>query len=233
MKKFCLVGLALVGVFAFSATSAFAVTTMWLIKGVAVGAGQSFETTSSGELELIHLAGGFLEPEAKVLCSGIFDGLVFANGEDIVEKLLDLAGNEITLLNMLACTNDLNCPTPLVAAENLPWLTQLELMEPTPGTVVILDLFTNGGGGGNPAYEIVCMGLFGEPEVLCEGETSATVELMAGSTVLLGIFNAEELELEGLEGECKATAKVALQNGEGEIKAFVGAKEEEIDASDE
>jgi hypothetical protein len=232
MKKVYLVGLALIGVFGFSATSALGVTTEWLVKQNPIAPGGSVETQTTGELLLIHLAGGFLSPEVKVLCSGIFDGFIYPGGEGRVEKLLSLAGAEITLANLLACTDDLtSCPVPLVAPENLPWLTQLELMEPKAGEVVILSLIVDSGSIA-PSYVIQCMDIFGEPETQCEGETSSTVELMAGSNALLGSFVAAELETEGLEDKCGTTLKVALQEGEGEIKVLVSCVEEELDVSE-
>jgi len=193
----------------------------WLVKGNSVLVGLESETT--GALLLIHLAGGFLEPEAVIECSGVFDGLVLSKGEDTVEALLS-GGVEITLSNTLACTNIKNCPTPLVVAENLPWKTQLSLM--TSGS--FLDLFSAGPSGLLPGYEIRCDGL--SLETLCEGETSATIELMSGSTALLGTFNAAELESEGLEGNCESHVKVALQEGAGEIALKNG---EELDVSEE
>jgi hypothetical protein len=232
MKKIYLVGLALIGVFGLSATSAFGVTTEWLVKQNQIAAGGSVATETIGELLLIHLPGGILSPEVKVLCSGIFDGFIYPGGQDRIEKLLSLTGVEITLANLLACTDDLTtCPTPLVAPEHLPWLTQLELMEPKPGEVVFLDLFV-ASGTTFPSYAVQCMGVFGEPEVECEGETSSIVELMAGSNTLLGSFHPAELETEGLEGKCGTTTNVALQEGEGELKAFVGGVEEELDVSE-
>lgn len=223
MKKFYAIGLALLSALAFSAfatASAFAEEPVWLVKGVAVTS--SVETESSGELTLIHLAGGFLEPEAVIKCSGVFDGTVGSKGADTVTKLLTLGGAEVTLSSLLECTNVKNCASPLVAAEHLPWTTQLSLM--TNGK--ILDKFT-AGTGGLPAYFIECMSIKITTE--CEGTTSSTVALVGSS--LEGTFVAKEIEEEGEEGKCGTHEKVALQEGKGVI-TIKGKPTEEIDVSE-
>jgi hypothetical protein len=94
-----------------------------------------------------------------------------------------------------------------------------------------LVLFSSGGRG-KPAYEIECNLLGTKHITLCEGETSALLELMTAPEGLLGIFSADELELESLEGLCEEGgtehANVTLREGSGEIKTVNG---EEIDVS--
>ena len=209
MKKFYVLGLALISAFAFSAVAAGAAsaeTLEWLVKGKQILGAEAFTVETKGLLHLIHLAGGFLNPEAIIHCEGTFDGKVLPAGADTVEALLEALGHEVNSSNPLSCENLLNCSNPEVFPQNLPWNTQLVLMAGPP--VVWLDLFSSSGAG-NPAYEIKC----GVVKILCEGETSAVVTNLA--TSVLGVFNAEELELESLEGKCGSSNNVALQEGEG------------------
>jgi hypothetical protein len=226
MRKFRLLGFTLFAVFALGAvvvSSAFAAAE-WLVGGAAVTAELLIET--SGELTLIHLAGGFLEPEATIKCSGIFDGAVLPAGLDVISELLTLGGVVVTEANPLSCTKVKTCENgSTVFAQELPWATQLTLMAVGGGSIY-LDLFSAGPSGKLPGYLIVCLFL-GEQIVLCEGETSATITLDA--TALLGVFNAKELETEKLEGSCGGTANVALQEGEGTLTLNGGG---ELDVSE-
>ena len=81
-----------------------------------------------------------------VLCSGIFEGTVGADGADEITSLLALSeGAAISLTNPLACTNSSNCPEPLVVWVNLPYKTTLELMEEEE-LVSFADLVEGAGG---------------------------------------------------------------------------------------
>lgn len=216
--------LALFAVFAFSAiASASASALEWLVKGLAFTGALEVETT--GSLLLIHLAGGFLEPEAIIECTGTFDGTVEggASGFGTVTALLDSKKLAVSLTNKLSCTSIKTCEKTtdiFVAPQNMPWLTTLEAMAGPLNLV----LFSSAGSG-NPAYEIECLVLGGLHETLCEGETSAWLEAMVGPE-LLGTFVASELEAEGLEGLCEEGStshlNVALQEGNGVIKLVSG-----------
>jgi hypothetical protein len=231
MRKIHLLAGALFAVFAFSAITAISASALeWLVKNEAVGAALEVETT--GLLNLIHLSEGFLKPEVVIHCEGVFDGTVEPAGKGLVTALLDAAKNAVSLTNQLSCTNEVGpceAGTILVVAENLPWLTTLEAMAASN-----LVLFSSGGTG-KPAYEIECTVLGTKHETLCEGETSAVLELMAAPEGLLGIFSADELELESLEGLCEEGttdhASVALQEGSGEIKRVEPFGAEEVDVS--
>jgi len=205
----------------------------WLVGNVEITEALKVET--KGLVTLIHLKGGFLEPETKIHCEGVFDGTIEPGGLGLVTELLEAGGHAVSLTNELSCTSVAGlCEegTIFVVAENLPWLTSLEQMDIAgePELDLALLLFSNGGGGGNPAYEILCTAVGSHHESLCEGETSVDLQLDIGPPVeLLGIFNAEELELEGLEGLCEEGGSnhnsVALQEGEGATK-LVGSSEE-------
>jgi hypothetical protein len=228
LKKLQIAALALGAVLAFGAamaSSAFAVDE-WLVGGNTIEGTLEIPAETKGEILLIHLAGLF-EPEVVLHCHGIFDGTLLAAGADLISALLSLSGAAISLTAPLTCESLAGCEKPAggedvqVAPENLPWATQLTL-----DGAIFLDLFFQDSGSlGKPAYEIVNCLILGSPnEALCEGETSAEITL--DPTTLLGIFRAEEIELEGLEGLCEMGTtnheKVALQEGEGEISSTSG-----------
>ena len=180
MRKLHLLGVVLIAVVAFgvvSAATASAVTFLlaeWLVGGAAVTSTVLTETT--GELlfaENVTVLG--VKIDLKFLCSGIFVGDVGPDGADDITELLNLPKELIDLTPLvelgLECTNDENCPEPLAWADNLPWLTQLELMV-DGSEEFFVDLLTPNGNG-NPGYHVVCMGTTGL-EDLCESTESIT-----------------------------------------------------------
>ena len=165
MRKLHLLGVVLIAVVAFgvvSAATASAVTFLlaeWLVGGAAVTSTVLTETT--GELlisENMTVLG--VKVKIGVLCSGIFVGNIGSDGADDITELLNLPKELIDLTPLvelgLECTNDENCPEPLAWADNLPWLTQLELMV-DGSEEFFVDLLTPNGNG-NPGYHVVCMG---------------------------------------------------------------------------
>jgi hypothetical protein len=188
MKKFQLFGVALVAVFAFAAMTVASASAApvfllaeWLVNGASIPAGTTKPTDAEGSEILIEET--ILGIKIDVLCSGIFDGTVGANGADTITELLALGGGAaITLANMLLCTNSANCPEPLVAAINLPYTTTLELME-EEGVSSFADLFA--GTGGAPGYEVECMGS-GTADT-CTGNVA--LEVKNEGTNVDGLFN--------------------------------------------
>lgn len=221
----------------------------WLVKGVAIpttppGEANARNTESTGEIIL-----GNLSSNIEVKCSGVILGTVYNLGstEATLEggfglvtaiddlstgtfKGLELGGLLCSTVKPAFCEN--NAESPLVWPDNLPWLTTLHLMtldSEEKAASLFLILFsadpTN-----LPGYEVKCLLLGATIEELCEGESSASLELMAGApNILLAEFIPEELELEKLEGTCSGTANIGFQNGSGEIKLEGSA--EELDAS--
>ena len=131
MKRIQILGVSLLALFALSAivaNIASAETTLlaeWLKNGAAI----TVETASKSEgtiiLEDTKLGIG-------VLCSGIFDGTVGPNGEDLITKVLSLAGVAVSLSALLECSTDKFCESGtdvLVSPDGLPWKTLLILME--------------------------------------------------------------------------------------------------------
>jgi len=167
MKKFRLLGFALIAVFAFSvvsvAASSAAVTLLaeWLIGGTAVAA--TTGVSSKGELELIDpnvLKAGIL---GSVLCVGTLDGTIGPNGTDEITAVLTAAGVEINKLALagtaLTCTKVAGCEEEISAwAVNLPWSSELNLVEETGFTGFADVLRPKPPSGGNPGWYVKCLG---------------------------------------------------------------------------
>jgi hypothetical protein len=252
MRKVYLFGLALLGVFAFgtaAASSAFAekvtgsTVAFWLVNGVAPANGVALNADVEGELLLRDLNAG------EVLCSGLFEGTIentaAEGGVGLITMVVELTtGNLIELgVRALSCTNDAGstfCEEghPIeVWAQNLPWLVSLILMTLNSEEVAqeLFLILLSEDGFGKPAYEVKCTKVIAF-ETLCEGQTSAWLELMVEPTgnVLLGIFNEEEQELEGLEAVCGGVANTGVletDNGGGVIQ--LAGSTEELDVSSE
>lgn len=212
-------GVALLALFAFSvvlASTASALTFLlaeWLETGAVISSPKLVD--QEGELNLINLDAGGLSVTVELLCTGILDGTVGPASEDSITSLLNLNGEEISgaALGPLAleCTNSKNCTEPLVWAEELPWKTELELME--DGTeVLFVDLLMKG------AYVAECLVAGISVEELCTVATTA-IEITneAGGTVD-AVFSDPFQELAGLKlGECSSHAEVAEVTGLGLI----------------
>jgi hypothetical protein len=201
MRRLHLLGLVLVAACAFVAsiaTSALAAPPTLLAEWLWNGSAVLSELLVDVEEELL------LEDQklgTVILCSGIFDGWVNVNGEDLITAVLNLTGTEIgTPLGTgtaLECTNQANCENPLVWADNLPWPTLLELIEldnPTPEwSFVILILGT----GGGPGWDVECMSIIPTSE-LCEAP-EGVAGAMNEVTNVHGEFNDALTELLGLQ----------------------------------
>jgi len=179
MRKFHVLGLALVAVCAFgvlSAAGASAVTFLlaeWLEGGVGLTATLLAEI--KGELALSETLDGI---NINALCSGILDGNIGPNGADEITELLNLAAGSISLTALtgtaLECLNTENCAEALAWAQGLPWLTLLVLMEDGSETF-FADLLTPEKAGGEVAYEVECMSL-GLSDLCAVEEAAALVE---------------------------------------------------------
>jgi len=177
MKKLYFIGLTLLAVFAFSSVlvaSASAETTLlaeWLFNGAAVTG--TLTTEISGEISLEDNKAPIVG-KADVLCSGILDGWVDANGLDFVSEVLNLTTLvAVTLAAALLCTTISGCEaateaSPIeVSPVGLPWSTLLVLVE--NGT--FRDFITGSG------YEVLCLVLGINVEDTCTAAlTSLLVE---------------------------------------------------------
>ena len=182
MKRYQTILMALMAMFAVAATTAgtaSAETTLlaeWLIGGNPVMTLTPVET--SGEALLATLVLGV--EVVKLLCSGISDGSVGANGEGEVTEVLSLThvliGKELAG-TALSCEVEVSaakeCGTVGELAEiwidNLPAHGLLELME-TTGQFLGLAL-------GSPGIHVLCPG---GKENLCEGPSSAILTNVTG-----------------------------------------------------
>jgi len=211
MRKFHVLGLALVAVCAMGVLSASASALTFLLAEWLENGNRLTETLLaeiSGELtlkETITILG--VKTEIEALCSGILDGDIGEDGADDITELLNLKEEAISLTGLsglaISCTNTKNCGEPLAWALNLPWLTLLVLMEDGTETF-FADLLTNA--GKNVGYEVECMTqgisdscLVTEAAALVENEGSTpNVEFSDPFTELAGLKLAS-CELAGNE----------------------------------
>jgi hypothetical protein len=176
MRKISIVGLSLFAVLAFSAVaaaSAFA-ESEWLIDGAVVTA--ATQSLSEGELLLCDDKGGLSGQKVCVHCSGLDVGTVGPGKADKVTEITNLAG---TSKDITDCTNDENCPAPiLVEAVHLPWTTEVILSGTT-----FRDLI-GPGTGGEPGYTVSCFGV----SDTCTGHTSTLLENKVAENDVLALF---------------------------------------------
>jgi hypothetical protein len=228
MKKFQIIGVALVAVFAFcafAAASAFAVNPEWLIGGVAVLAATSVQVT--GHIKLTDTKAPIVG-KATVECNGILDGTVNTEGKDEITEALSITGTlikPVTLTSLLVaetgllCTGTAGCEGTDAEAwpDNLPWNTQLELLN---GQVVD-HIFGNG--VDEPGWHVFCL-VFGiGSSDLCEGLNYALIEnMLTGSeNDLLANF----VEPPSIKGTCLegGTGSGEASSTDGLISTLNGA----------
>jgi hypothetical protein len=194
-RLFAVVLLAMSALGALTAASASAVTFLlaeWLWNGNPV----------TSEL-LVDVEGELLLEDTKlatdVLCSGILDGWVGVNGEDLITAVLNLNGIEIGAPltgTALECINEKGCENPLVWPDNLPWPTLLELMEDTEIFFVILMFGSSAPVG--PGWDVECMSIIPTSE-LCEAPAGAAVKATNEATNVDGEFSEVFTELAGFK----------------------------------
>jgi len=203
MSRTRLVLVALSAVFAFgalTAVSASAVTfllALWLWNGTAVSVNLNVE--SEGELLLEDTKGGLFGEATDVLCSGILDGWVGPESLDEISEILELA--TLTLISTvvlvepgLVCTNVSGCPEPLVWAEELPWQTEVELVE--DAGVFFAILLLPHPGAELLGWEVECMGLGNATDECLAAEGVAQL-LLPTPTTLGAEFSEAFRELVG------------------------------------
>jgi hypothetical protein len=201
-KNFRLLGVALVAVFAFgvlTAASASATVTFLLAEWLWNSGPVTAELLVDVEGELL------LEDKAlgtDILCSGVLDGWVNANGADLITEILTLSGVEVDVplvANLaLSCTNQAGCENPLLWADNLPWKTLLELMEDPAGTNFFVILIFSEGANVGPGWDIECMGIIPTSE-LCEFPEGAVVQATNEVTNVNAEFTEAFTELAGFK----------------------------------
>jgi hypothetical protein len=225
MRKFRLLGLMLLAVFAFGAVAAMSASAVefllaeWLAAGVSV----TGELLVQSPGELLLESSPPLIGKVDVLCSGILDGFLLENGEDLITEVLSLGGVATgTPLTgtAIACTNVEKCPEPLVWPVHLPWLTLLELMEDPAGTSFFVVLILPDGAG-NPGWEVECM-IGGASEECTSPE--GVFEVMNETTTSTALFSEAITELAGLKlANCTVAGnEKGIVEGEGLIEDPAG-----------
>jgi hypothetical protein len=177
MKRFHVVAVALVAVFAVSMVAVAAssavefLLALWLANGEPVTAALLVET--EGELELVSLNAGGLGITTKLLCSWIFDGWVGSESLDFVSELLSLNGTLIPTTSLtgtpMLCANSGNCTEPEVWAD-VPFETEVELMIDGASTFLV-DLLLNAG------WYAQCLILGVTAAELCESPAEGVVAI--------------------------------------------------------
>jgi hypothetical protein len=140
MRKHRLLGLVFFAVFVFGvvlAASASAEVTLlaeWLVAGGPIMSNLASQTTG----KMLFEDNKALGAKVDVLCSFILDGTIGPNGVDKIEKVLSLAGVEVSELagaKPLSCESSLNCEAAGVLVpwfpRLLPWSTLLYLDQVT------------------------------------------------------------------------------------------------------
>jgi hypothetical protein len=192
MKKYQILGLALLAVFAFSAVlsaSALAETTLlaeWLVNSATFTG--TLTTTSEGTLLLEdNKAFG---AKIAVECMGRFEGTIGPSGEDLTTMVLNLAGTKLIGVKLTgeSLEGEVDCKAETGCQENKDikvWLTRetiptlMFLME--SGT--FLDAFL-----GTPGYEFECLVLGIADSDECTGNTSGEAKNVTGGIEV--IFSA-------------------------------------------
>jgi hypothetical protein len=236
MKRLGLLTAALFVVCTFgtlTAAAAFAVFLLaeWLVNGVPVTAELLVEgATEPSELLLEdrRAPNGAID----ILCSGIGKGWIGPSSLAWGSELLTLSSGSVKVLvatEVVECVNDSGCPSPLVWPVNLGYENEVELLE-QEGLTFFMVLTLPHAGGGNPGYEIECMGII---PVTDECTASESVEeLRLEGAKLLAVASAAITELAGLKlATCSlGGAESAVLEGEGTVSLVEGG---ELSASSE
>ena len=210
MKKFQLLGVALVALFAFSvvlSASASAATFLlaeWLVNGAAITeAGPEVNTEAVGTilLEDTKTALG----ASSVICSGTLLGTIGFDGLGRISEVLTLGGVVVGSANnltgeALSCEEVKVCEEALVWPLHLPWNTLLELME--DGTEIFFVVLIENGGSGAPGWEVECMKTITKPVDECTATTTeeeGMFNLTLEATLLLATFSDTFAELAGVK----------------------------------
>jgi hypothetical protein len=184
-----MLGLALFAVFAFSVVavaSASALESVWLVNGHTALVLEL--VLSEGELSLSDLKVPFIGT-ATVLCSGLNEGFIGGDASgnnpkwDEVTKITGL--NATTEPLWIVCTIQAGCETgttPEAMPVNLPWLTELLLVE----SKYLDDLIGTGGNAGWIVRNCLVLGLSPEDECT-KAETSADID--NGTNDVIALFS--------------------------------------------
>jgi hypothetical protein len=193
---------------------------VWTVNGVEVAT----ELNISFDIGLLleDLKGEGAKAVAVKECSNIGDGWIGPSSLDWTSEVLTLGGVATKVLSenlVIACNTTSEegvCPSSLVWPVNLPWETEVEKIQEDSGNFFI-DLILPHPGGGNPGWEIECMGILPVVDECTSPEAVFEVKSVAG--VLLGIFSEGINELAGVNlATCSiGGAGTGVVQGEGTI----------------
>ncbi|MGA9285377.1 MAG: hypothetical protein WBV85_08035 [Solirubrobacteraceae bacterium] len=204
---FCVVGVA-------SAVAAITIDTLlaeWLVGGVAVAT--SLNARAEGEV-LIEDTKTPLGA-ATILCSGITDGTIGANGAAEVTSILTLsgvaAGTTPLVGESITCTSQKFCgEEALLWPVHLPWRGVLELVEELEGGVLVGSPFFAGvgsGTGGNAGYYLQCKTL----GVTIDDECTAAQGAGEATNVATGVLGVAAESFTELMGDKLATCSLSKE----------------------
>jgi hypothetical protein len=184
MRKFHMIGLALVAVFAFSAVAvANASAAEWLCKegGVLKACAKVTKVDSEGTLTLSDKTVLGL---IMVECSGTNEGTIGLGAADTITAVLNLAKTTTDILcTVTEGSNICGTAEALVEAVHLPWSTTL--------TAAAVDDLTTGGAG-SPGWHIVCSNGTEDECTKALAELAMKNEVVGGVEVVDALFNAAE-----------------------------------------
>jgi hypothetical protein len=233
MRKIQIIGIAFAAIFAFSMVSASGASAFTLWDECMETTGGAFtnsdcNVTGSPNLwefleivtltnvlslvtDLILLSLGVVN--VAVLCEGSMHGSVGLNGESQITELLNLAGEVISLTNLVACTEleNENCPEPLATPVNLPWKDQLVN---AGGGDAAGDLLGPEGTGGRPGWFVECMGNGQTNECTTEDTILLVENLLAELEVHLIFPSEADTEYLPLAGCSNALSTNGFVDGE-------------------
>jgi hypothetical protein len=189
----------------------------WLLSGAQV----TTPVLAEGSGELLLEDTNVLGLKAQILCSGIGLGFIEAESKGLITEGLTLSGAAVSSVSLegtaLACTNEANCPEPLLWSVKLPWLTEVELVEIDQASFFIVLIL------GEPGYHIECMGSISDE---CKTPESASELTLEGATLLVLDSDTITTELAGLKlGTCSLGGpETAILEGGGTISDAEGGE---------
>lgn len=210
MKKHQTLGITLIAIFMLSmivaATASAQIVFLLaelLVNGAAVTSTLPIKT--EGELLFENTKAPVVGKE-MTLCSYIEDGTIGANGAGEIVEILSLAGAAIskTVLSGtgLSCTDQENCESDKQWATNLPWKTELNLVEINGVPFFGILFLKKAGVTGNPGWYVECtvLGVKASEECTAEPGIAMATNITAGVEIA---FTEKFTEEAGLKlGEC-------------------------------
>ena len=248
MRKFQVLGVALLALFAFGALTAMSASATntyllaeWLLNGVAIGANETDLVEIDGTL-LLEDTKAVLGSPAAVLCTGSGDGWVGPNSLGYGSEVLNAAEESISTTPLtglgLTCVAETGCETntaPIVYPVGLPGESEVELLEQSGEAtalrfIVLGTTKANGGRGGWEIENCLVLGTAHEDE--CTATEGVAELTLAAGPVLLALSSKTISELNGAPlATCTASGMATgVVEGEG---TFLVAGGGELAASSE